>query len=143
MFYSKFPKITKKSKISYPKTRHLEISDESVQSSNLTPTQLTSYEQKKKTREREKKEPRAEAKNRAWRSRRQAHPLQPRNVPWRRNDATRGGIGQFSGDVCDAWSSIREGGGGVVLVTCFSGADQGRRRPDRKSSFCLSSRADT
>jgi len=56
MFYSKFPKITKKSKISYPKTRHLEISDESVQSSNLTPTQLASYEQKKKTRER-KKEP--------------------------------------------------------------------------------------
>jgi len=55
MFYSKFPKITKKSKISYPKTRHLEISDESVQSSNLTPTQLTSYEQKKKTRERKKK----------------------------------------------------------------------------------------
>jgi len=55
MFYSKFPKITKKSKISYPKTRHLEISDESVQSSNLTPTQLASYEQKKKTRKKKKK----------------------------------------------------------------------------------------
>ena len=54
-FYSKFPKIMKKSKISYPKTRHLEISDESVQSSNLTPTQLTSYEQKKKTREKKKR----------------------------------------------------------------------------------------
>ena len=63
---------------------------------------------KRRRRERRKKERRAEAKNRAWRSRRQAHPLQPRNVPWRRNDATRGGIGQFSGDVCDAWSSIRE-----------------------------------
>jgi len=54
MFYSKFPKIMKKSKISYPKTRHLEISDESEQSSNQTPTQLTSYEQKKND-EREKK----------------------------------------------------------------------------------------
>ena len=91
---------------------------------------------KRRRREREKKkEPRAEAKNRAWRSRRQAHPLQPRNVPWRRNDATRGGIGQFSGDVCDAWSSIREGGGGVVLVTGFSGGGRGRRRADRKSSL--------